>query len=267
MQAQFDVRDIVFKEMLDISFTVQITAERDGIIAGCRHVEERINILGAELLYIVEDGTKVERGTVIAKIRGSGKQITSAEDMAIGILAKTSGIATAAHKAQELAKGKIEVVSGAWKKMPPEIKTFIREAIVIGGGSYRIAEHPFMYIDKNYVRIFKGISNVLKAAEGLVGHTIVVQLKGETGSIEKETIEAVEGNAHIIMVDTGKVEDALEAIKTLERLNKRNEKKVAFAGEVKIEDIPKFIDLGIDILDIGKEIVDAPLLDMKMDVI
>jgi nicotinate-nucleotide pyrophosphorylase (carboxylating) len=43
--------------------------------------------------------------------------------------------------------------------------------------------------------------------------------------------------------------------------------RVAFAGGIRLEDIPELADLGIHILDIGAAVVDAPLLDMKFDVI
>ena len=42
--------------------------------------------------------------------------------------------------------------------------------------------------------------------------------------------------------------------------------KVAFAGNVKLTDIPE-LSRRADILCIGKEIVDAPLLDWKLDVL
>lgn len=43
--------------------------------------------------------------------------------------------------------------------------------------------------------------------------------------------------------------------------------ELAFAGGVRLTDIPELADEGIDILCIGKEIVDAQLLDMRLDVI
>ena len=42
---------------------------------------------------------------------------------------------------------------------------------------------------------------------------------------------------------------------------------MAFAGGVKIADIPDLAARGMDLLCIGKEIVDAGLLDMKLDVV
>jgi len=187
--------------------------------------------------------------------------------MVIGALAKTSGIATTANRAVKLAAGKIRVVSGAWKKMPLEIKHMVREAIRIGGVYSRIADTNFVYLDKNYVRIFGSIRAALEATSELPDHLKVIQLRGETEDISLEVEEAVSGRANILMVDTGCVEDAIQTIKVLKKMGIRDEKQVAFAGGVKISEIPRYSQLGIDILDIGTQIIDAPLLDMKMDVV
>ena len=47
----------------------------------------------------------------------------------------------------------------------------------------------------------------------------------------------------------------------------RRKVKIAFGGNIKIEDLKKFREFPFDIVDIGKAIVDAPLLDMRMDII
>ncbi|MBC7223617.1 MAG: hypothetical protein H5T59_04970, partial [Anaerolineae bacterium] len=43
--------------------------------------------------------------------------------------------------------------------------------------------------------------------------------------------------------------------------------QVAFAGGIRLEDIPALADLGLHILDIGTAIVDAPLLEVRLDVV
>jgi nicotinate-nucleotide pyrophosphorylase len=47
----------------------------------------------------------------------------------------------------------------------------------------------------------------------------------------------------------------------------RSRVKVAFAGGVQLGDIEQLAEIGIDIVDIGRPIVDAPLLDMRLDVV
>ncbi len=47
----------------------------------------------------------------------------------------------------------------------------------------------------------------------------------------------------------------------------RNRVKLAFGGGVKIESIDELKTLDIDILDIGRQIVDAPILDMRLEIV
>ena len=80
-----------------------------------------------------------------------------------------------------------------------------------------------------------------------------------------ETQAAVRGGADILMVDTGAREDLECCLSELAAMGCREHIKVAFAGNVKLTDIPELSERA-DILCIGKEIVDAPLLDWKLDV-
>jgi nicotinate-nucleotide pyrophosphorylase (carboxylating) len=68
-------------------------------------------------------------------------------------------------------------------------------------------------------------------------------------------------------VDTGRLEDLEACQAELAQLGAREQIQVAFAGNVHIADIPDMARRGIDLLCIGKEIVDAGLLDMKLDVV
>ena len=50
-------------------------------------------------------------------------------------------------------------------------------------------------------------------------------------------------------------------------LGLRNKVSIAFGGGVRLEQIDELKALGVDILDIGREIVDAPLLDMRVELV
>jgi nicotinate-nucleotide pyrophosphorylase (carboxylating) len=43
--------------------------------------------------------------------------------------------------------------------------------------------------------------------------------------------------------------------------------QVAFGGGVTLDDVDALKALDLDILDIGRHIVDAPLLDMRLDIV
>jgi nicotinate-nucleotide pyrophosphorylase (carboxylating) len=249
------------------SVTADIIAEDGGVIAGMQAARDKAESLELSILRAAEEGQTVRSGDLIIKISGNPKQIAIGEDELIGLVAKPSGIATATRNCVDRAGPGIQIVCGAWKKMPAVLKQAIREAIVTGGGYYRISTEPFVYLDKNYVQMLGGIKNSLLAVAHFTGYKKIVQIKGRQKDIALEACEAAELNADIVFVDSGKPEDLRLISESLRRKGFRDKVKIAFGGNVKIEDIDRFRELPVDILEIGRQIVDAPLLDLKLEVV
>lgn len=261
-----DIKSEIFKTVLNKTVVAVITAKEEGIIAGADDAEKKAIKLGLDIEKKVSNGSFVKSGDIIFKIKGSPKQIAEAEDALIGAISKASGIATATYKAVKISEGKIRIVSGAWKKMPVQIKQLIKKSVVTGGGCAGISEEPFIYIDKNCVRIFGGIKESLSSVK--LGKKLkAVQLKGETKRIEDEAVEAAKAGANILMIDTGKISDIEMVSKKLNHRKMRNRVKIAFAGGIKIPDLNRLKDEDVDIVELGRSIVDAPLLDLSLDVI
>ncbi|KAF5034904.1 putative nicotinate-nucleotide pyrophosphorylase [carboxylating] [anaerobic digester metagenome] len=262
-----DVRDTLFQKISEKRYRAVLTAEHSGVLSGEAEARACAENLGVEFELCKKDGDELSRGERFANLLASSKQIALAEEQLIGTLAKASGIATAARTAVQLADGKMKIVSGSWKKMPPQMKQMVRSATFTGGASFRICEQPMIYLDKNFIRMLGSIPKALEACKPFEEATKVVQIKGITGTIEEETQQAICGGGNIVMVDTGNLEDLRRCRKVMEASGKREKLKLAFAGGVRLTDIPGLADERIDILCIGKEIVDAQLLDMKLDVI
>jgi nicotinate-nucleotide pyrophosphorylase (carboxylating) len=267
VRATEDIRDDIFKGVADRLVTAAIVADDCGVVAGTREAAEKARFLGLAVLGMLEEGEAILKGGEVARLSGSPKQIVMAEDCLVGLIAKPSGIATATRRCVDRAGGRIRIVCGAWKKMPGVLKDTIRSAIVAGGGHFRITKDPFIYLDKNYTRILGGIGNSLNAVEHLHGYEKVVQIRGDHSDIGAEAIEAAECHADIIFIDNGNPDDIRIVADALGRSGLRWKGKIAYAGNVTIEDIDRLKSMPVDILEVGRCIVDAPLLDLKFDVI
>ncbi|MEN6313681.1 MAG: quinolinate phosphoribosyl transferase [Clostridiaceae bacterium] len=261
-----DIRDIIFRDIIDREFRALLIPEREGCLSGVSEAEKQAEEIGIKLTLFAKEGESVTEGTPVGELTATPKKIALSEEKIIGTLSKFSGIATAARRAVALANGKIHIVSGSWKKMPPSIKDGVRRAIVSGGASFRICDTPMIYLDKNYISMLGSIPLALAAVKDYTGYTRVIQIKGRQLSIEKETVQALENGCGILMVDTGRLDDLVCCSEIVKKLGKRNDVKIAFAGGVKLDKIKELAAYDIDILCIGKEIVDAPLLDIKLDV-
>jgi len=266
MTCSVDIRHAIFSEYMEKEITAVLVTEAPGVLSGIDRARNFLERLGVHLLSFLQDGNYVDRDKYILRISGNAFQIVKAEEQVIGALSKTSGIATAADKAQKISYRRLKIVSGGWKKMPIEIKGPIRQAVRDGGIDCRMSKGPFVYLDKNYVRILGGVKEAVEIGLKLAPE-VVVQIKGETGPLEDEAFIAVQAGCTVIMVDTGRLEDLEKVIWTLKERGLRSKAKIAFAGNIFMDQLENLVKMDVDILDIGYAILDAPCLPMRFDVI
>lgn len=261
-----DIREDIFKEMLDQGMTGVLVVEKAGILSGTQRARNIMEALGLSFVSSLEDGSPLHNGQEIARVTGNPVQMAQAEERLIGAVSKFSGIATAAESALQKTNGKYKVVAGGWKKMPFELKEPIQQAIRDGGVNLRISDEPFVYLDKNYVRMLGGVRKAVEAA-GVFKRMIVIQIRGETKTIAEEAIEATHAGAHVIMVDTGNDDHLRSVVHILKERGLRSRVKIAFAGNIKLDDLEALSQFDLDVVDIGYAILDAPCLPMRFDVV
>jgi nicotinate-nucleotide pyrophosphorylase (carboxylating) len=261
-----DIRDLIFAGIREKKYIAQISAQSEGILSGVGWLKKACKKLGLHLKKCKKNGATLMPGEVVAVLEGSAKQMALGEEELIGWISKASGIATAARKAKKAAGKDLKVVCGAWKKMPLPIKDLIRQAVADGGIPYRMAELPFLYLDKNYVRVLGGVGKTLQSVKPLKQSTVVIQLKGDGQSLLREAILAAQRGGDIIMIDTGRKEDIERIDSGLRATGLRDRVQIAFGGNIGIDELRNLKKSSVDIVDIGHAVVDAPLLDMRMDI-
>lgn len=270
-----DIREKIFSLCGNAVVTAGIYAEADGVVAGISRACAQAAAIGLNVDYSVTDGNEIFCHDLIMRFSGTPVQICEAEDTLISEISKYSGVATAA-KAFVNAAANTEIVCGSWKKMPKEIKSKLRDAITLGGASVRICKDPMVYLDKNYVAILGGIQKALMAVKDISDRKKAIQVKGryENGDIVREALTAVYSGADIIYVDTGNIRD-LQSISVAVRtalselgseLGTERNVKIAFGGGVTLAQVPDICAAGADIIGVGRAIIDAPLLDLKLEV-
>ena len=256
----------IFQSISDRRLKAFLRSKDSGSVAGIPFAQRAAEALGLNASWKKQSGEALAEGEEIGQFVGTPEQIVKFENLVIGLIAKPSGIASAAQRAKRLAAGNIRLVSGGWKKHPFPIKENIWEAVAAGGIAHRIVEEPFIYLDKNYVRIFGGISQTLQAVSSS-SLLKVIQLRGEFSPIAEEAQQAINLGAQILMVDTGSWQDLEDVFKVVKEKGTPRQAKIAFSGGIKLEEIPTLAEKGVDILDIGAAILDAPWLELTYDVV
>jgi nicotinate-nucleotide pyrophosphorylase (carboxylating) len=260
--AHADLRDIIFAGIADRSFVAALIADDEGIVSPVAAAAAMAREIGLDIQFQVNEARHVRPGDEILRLQGPAMRIAVAEEQVVGLLAKASGIATAARRFVDRAQGRPRIVSGAWKKLPLAMKETIRSAIVTGGADPRIATGPFVYLDKNFVTMLGGVEPALAAVAGMTDRRTVIQLDDP-----RAAAAAVRGGADVVFVDTGWLEDAAIASRQLRDEGLRDRVELAFGGGVRLDDIDDIKRLDVDTVDVGRAIVDAPLLDMRVRVI
>jgi nicotinate-nucleotide pyrophosphorylase (carboxylating) len=260
-----DLRDALLAPLRGRSFAFEITAREDGVLAGSRRLAERAREIGLQLDWLAADGVRLAPGAPLCRARGDAWQVARAEELLLAAVGKASGVATAAAALVALAGGRARVVCGAWKKVPVEVRAELREAVAAGGAGLRILDVPFVYLDKNHVRMLGGVVAAVRQARRLGGRAVVVQLRGETAPIADEAAAAVAERADLLVVDTGEVADLRAVVR---RIAAGGERAVAvgFGGGVDAARLGAVVEAGAAVVDVGRAIVDAPLLDLRLDV-
>lgn len=261
-----DIRERIFESVLNRRFHAAIIAESAGVISGMARTENLADQLNLDFVSRAADKALVAAGATIATMKGDPLSMVSAEELLLGELSKTSGVATQASRAREIAGNRFRVVCGAFKKMPRVINAQLRQAIVHGGLDMRMAPQPFVYLDKNYIRMLGGFSPAMKAICNLEG-PVVMQVRGDFAPIADEAVSATRLGAAILMVDTGNRDDLDAVSQALHRKNLRRQVQLAFAGNLRLTDLKVLGAHDVDAVDIGYSMVDAPCLPMRFDVI
>lgn len=263
-----DIRDTLFSQISEEQFTAEILPEQNGIVSGVEKALHKAGQLGVRVIQKTAEGEEVVSGQPVLTIEGTPKQLALAEEELIGTMAKASGIASAAKAFCERAEGRFRVVSGAWKKVNLEVKDTFRKAIVTGGCGCRILDEPMVYIDKNYVIMLGGIRKALMTLDRmpeLKGRKKVIQVKGTISGLGLECWTAAEYGADVIYVDTGCVKDMEEVQESMQYMQRVP--MIAFGGGITLETVEELKKYPVDIIGVGRAIIDAPMLDMKMDVV
>ncbi|HJN52796.1 MAG: hypothetical protein QGI68_14875 [Pseudomonadales bacterium] len=262
-----DIRDRIFEPLVGQHFRAMVLAAGDGVLAGISGAVTEAERAGCTARVLADDGDIVANGTEVLELTGLANGLATAEESVMGALGKPSGIATATRQLVDRAGPSLQIVAGGWKKMPRAVREMIRDAVQVGGAKARIEATPFLYLDKNYVRMFGGVAATLEAVQPMAGYRTVIQIGQYRQSLQEDTRAAVVGGVSTLFVDTGDISDLHGVIKTLEALNARQRVRLAFGGGVGPDEVKELAQLGVDALCIGRAIVDAPLVDFRMEIV
>jgi nicotinate-nucleotide pyrophosphorylase (carboxylating) len=113
----------------------RVVARERALVAGMAHVADVFRRRGCATEVVVPDGRWAEAGTTVAVVRGPVRGLLSAERVALNLLSRMSGVASATRTlAEQLTDECAAAIVAGTRKTTPGFRAFEKEAIRIGGG-------------------------------------------------------------------------------------------------------------------------------------
>ncbi len=261
---EFLLEDIGYQDITTDNLRIEkdieaiIISKENGIAAGIDISLTVFDIIdnGIKIKKLKQDGEFIEKGDVLAVIKGNGKSILKGERVMLNILQRMSGIATNTKKFSDRIKGTRAKILDT-RKTTPGFRAFEKYAVRIGGGyNHRFALYDMVLIKDNHISLAGGIKEAVKQIRKNVSPMVKIEV--EVSSLE-EFKEALELEVDIVMLDNMSVKEVKEAIK----LNS-GRKHLEVSGNITVDNIREYAETGVDFISSGAVIHSAKWLDISL---
>ena len=161
---------------------LRLVARQDGILAGLDLARLAFVLMDARMEFDVRcaDGTLLQPGMEIARIRGKSRAILTAERTALNYLCHLSGVASATHSIAEAIKPFGTRVTCTRKTMPG-LRALQKYAVRVGGGSnHRFGLDDAVLIKDNHIALAGDVATAVGRARAGVGHMVKIELEVDT---------------------------------------------------------------------------------------
>ncbi len=243
-----------------------LRAKAVGVVAGLDVAMAVFNRVDNALVTqaLLEDGSPVSPGTDLAVVQGSANSILKAERVALNFLQRMSGIASDTNQyvleVQSVAGSKSRIVDT--RKTVPGHRYLDKYAVRMGGGfNHRLNLADGILIKDNHIQALRsremGLKEVIQLALSKASHTIKVEVEVETID---EVRQALEGGAHIIMLDNMPVDMMRQAMDIID-----GKAVVEASGGIDHETVRAVADTGVDLISVGALTHSTTALDISLD--
>ena len=297
MQTEFDfeeIKDIVQLAIKEDIGTGDITSEifipegsasdgiliakEAGVIAGLPIAGYVLSQIDKDLIFTVniEDGSRVEKGTVIASVKGLTLSVLSAERLVLNFLQRLSGIATETYKFAEKIKGyKTQILDT--RKTTPGWRYLEKYAVKTGGGgNHRMGLYDQILIKDNHLKIMESekergdIGRLVKKAREQIADGVLIEVEVEDLFQIKDVMDA---GVDIILFDNmapSKINEAVEMVKEIENSRGAGTGRTILteaSGNITVENVEEYAKAGVDRISVGMITHSARALDISFDIV
>ena len=248
--------------------TAEIVARAPGVVAGVPVIElvldavaERIGGEAPSVEVVRDDGARLARGDVIARLHGPTQVILVAERTILNVMSRLSGVATHTRCWADALEGTATMVLDT-RKTTPGLRWLEKYAVRCGGGTNkRMGLYDVAMIKDNH----KLAAGSVAAAYALVRERfpdVDVQVEVTTPA---EAREAYDAGARFIMCDNMSVDVLRETVELLRAAGEPVE--IEATGGLTLEVVADYARTGVDFVSVGGLTHSSPIVDIALDLV
>jgi nicotinate-nucleotide pyrophosphorylase (carboxylating) len=270
---------------LQASARAHILARQTLVCAGLPIAERIFHALDPEIQVTCphNDGSFVEPGAEIVKIKGSARAILTGERTALNFLAHLCGIATLTRRfVEQLAGTKTRIRDT--RKTTPGLRALEKYAVKTGGGTnHRIGLYDAILLKENHIALAGGIKAALDKAHTYASPKVPAPRAASAydaagldpevvgpGPLpvqievrdQKELLEALGAGAEAVLLDNMTPERAAESVTTARGI--RAECVIEISGGITLENVRHYAEAGADFLSSGMLTHSAPVANLSL---
>jgi nicotinate-nucleotide pyrophosphorylase (carboxylating) len=210
---------------------------------------------------LVAEGRRVEKGAVVAMVRGAARAILKGERVALNFVQRMAAVATATAQYVD-AVGELPTHVIDTRKTTPGLRVLERYAVRIGGGrNHRFNLADGALVKDNHLVALRnqGIGTVeaLRMLRDRMPHTMRLQVEVDRLDQIPEVLEA---GVDAILFDNFTPEEVREAVRTV-----AGRAVTEMSGGVRLETVRAYAEAGVDVVSSGALTHSTPALDVALD--
>ncbi len=238
-----------------------VVARQAGVIAGLPLVAATFRKLAPDIAIAADrrDGVSVEAKTALMTVTGAARAVLSAERVALNLLGRLSGVATATHEfVRRVGHSRTRIC--CTRKTTPGLRALEKYAVRCGGGfNHRFGLDDAILIKDNHIAVAGGIRPVLERAKAAAGHLVKIEIEVDTLDQLGEVLAV--GIADAVLLDNM---DAAIMRKAVAMVAGRI--PLEASGGITLETIAEIAATGVDYASSGFITHSAPNLDVALDI-
>ena len=246
----------------------EIVARAPGVVAGGPVaglvLEAVAGLIGApvpQVEIVRDDGSRVARGDVIARVSGRTQVILVAERTMLNVLCRLSGVATHTRRWADALEGTSTMVLDT-RKTTPGMRWLEKYAVRCGGGTNkRMGLYDVAMIKDNHKLAAGSVAEAYRLVREQFPD-VVVEVEVTTPA---EAQEAYEAGARFIMCDNMSVEVLGEAVSLLRAAGEPVE--IEATGGLTLEVVGDYAATGVDFISVGGLTHSSPIVDLALDLV